>query len=228
MYDIRALEEEWKAYQAKKKKPYIFFILGIFVFLLVFFLFYNKKNIFSTLSKDSLNTVHKIDFQKKYVRSLVNPGLSRLEIQETYSENKVDNDENSNELLVDIPILDIKEKTKVENNIRKKVHLNIIETSNISAYVDVENRFLQSHDIDDALFLAKSYYRRSEYKKSEKWSLEVNKIDPNFEEGLFIFIKSKYKLGRKNNALSILKNYLTKTNTQSARELLYKMEHNKL
>ena len=98
----------------------------------------------------------------------------------------------------------------------------------MTAYEDVEKRFAQSNDIDDALFLARSYYKKENYKKSESWAYEVNKLDSNLEEGLLIFIKSKVKLGRKNDALSILSNYLKKTNSIEAKNLLYKIENNKL
>ncbi len=134
----------------------------------------------------------------------------------------------TSDMLVDIPILDIKEKSEVVDDNRKKVHLNIIETSSVSAYEDVEKRFHQSHDIDDALFLARSYYKKGNYDKSESWAYEVNKIDNNLEEGLLIFIKSKFKLKRKNDALSILNNYLKKSNSVEAKNLLNKIENNEL
>jgi len=114
---------------------------------------------------------------------------------------------------------------RVQRNVpRKKMHLNIIKSSTVSAYKDVEKRFYQSHDTDDSLFLAKSYYRKGNYKKSEYWSLQTNKINSNIEESWMIFIKSKIKLGHKNQAIRILTNYAKKSNSSVAWNLLLKLK----
>jgi tetratricopeptide (TPR) repeat protein len=233
MYDIKPLEEDWKKYQNKKKKPYYIALLGI-IFVIIIFFFFNKGN------RAFDNYINKLDYVSDDTsdkgsilperNTLVNEGLTRLEALDVSIEKSVESIEKSNEILVDIPVLDLKEESyvKVDDRNRKKVHLNIIETSSVTAYEDVEKRFIQSNDIDDALFLARSYYKKGNYKKSESWAYEVNKLDPNLEEGLFIFIKSKVKLGRKNDALSILSNYLKKSNSGEAKNLLYKIENNKL
>jgi tetratricopeptide (TPR) repeat protein len=233
MYDIKPLEEDWKKYQNKKKKPYYIVLLGI-IFVIIVFFFFNKGNRAFDSYINKLDYVSGDTSDKGSIlperNTLVNEGLTRLETLDVSIEKSVESIEKSNEILVDIPVLDLKEESyvKVDDRNRKKVHLNIIETSSVTAYEDVEKRFIQSNDIDDALFLARSYYKKGNYKKSESWAYEVNKLDPNLEEGLFIFIKSKVKLGRKNDALSILSNYLKKSNSGEAKNLLYKIENNKL
>ena len=114
-------------------------------------------------------------------------------------------------------------KSKIKKP-RKKMHLNIIETSSVSAYKDVEKRFYQSHDIDDSLFLAKSYFRKGKFKKSEYWALQTNKINSNIEDSWIIFAKSKVKLGRKNEAILILSNYVKRSNSRLASSLLSKLK----
>ena len=133
--------------------------------------------------------------------------------------------------LVDIPILDVDEEEKIistDSKSRKKIHLDIVETSSITAYEDVEKRFLQSRDIDDALFLAKSYYKRSNYEKAAYWALEVNKLDQNLEESVLIFVESKVRLGQKNEAILLLKNYLKKSHSEAGNILLGKIENDTL
>jgi tetratricopeptide (TPR) repeat protein len=202
--------------------------------VIIVFFFFNKENkalyrYFNKLDYVSRDSSGKGSILPEH-DILVNEGLTRLETLDVSIEKSVESIDKSNEILVDIPVLDLKEEShiKVDDRNRKKVHLNIIETSSITAYEDVEKRFAQSHDIDDALFLARSYYKKGNYQKSESWAYEVNKLDSNLEEGLFIFIKSKVKLGRKNDALSILSNYLKKSNSNKAKNLLYKIENNKL
>ena len=92
----------------------------------------------------------------------------------------------------------------------------------------MEKRFLESHDIDDALFLARSYYKKGDYEKAASWALEINKLDEDMEEGLLIFVKSKVKMGRKNEAISILMTYVKKSDSQEAKKLLYLIENDKL
>ncbi|SFV51962.1 Transformation system protein [hydrothermal vent metagenome] len=133
--------------------------------------------------------------------------------------------------LVDIPLLEVSEKQDVVSPVekkRKKVHLDIIKTNKIDAYRDVEKRFSLSHDIDDALFLAKSFYKKARYKKSEYWAYEVNKIDNNNVESILIFVKSKVKLGKRNEAISILNDYVKRTNLNEAKILLRKIEKHQL
>jgi len=233
MYEIKPLEEDWKKYQNKKKKPY-YFALIVSVLLLTLFLLFNTENgVFTAYINKSDNTTADASNSKNDLSTrdtLVNEGLKRLETLNIPIKSSVEEVDTLNETLVDIPVLDLKQESNIQVNDtnREKVHLNIIETSSVTAYEDVEKRFLQSNDIDDALFLARSYYKKGNYQKSESWAYEVNKLDSNLEEGLFIFIKSKVKLGRKNDALSILSSYLKKTNSEKAKNLLYKIENNKL
>jgi tetratricopeptide (TPR) repeat protein len=133
-------------------------------------------------------------------------------------------------ILVDIPVLDdTNEPTQKDLHTgNKKMHLEIIESTSVTAYKDVERRFLESRDMDDALFLARSYYKKGDYEKAEYWALEINKLDEDMEEGLLIFVKSKAKMGRKNEAISILTSYVEKSDSQEAKKLLYRIENDKL
>ena len=127
----------------------------------------------------------------------------------------------SMEIVEDIPI---PENVKTIKEPKVKMHLNIIETTSLSAYKDVAKRFNQSHDTDDSLFLAKSYYRKGNYKKAEYWALQTNKVNENIEESWLIFAKSKVKLGRKNEAIRILTVYIKKSNSVEAKSLLDKIK----
>ncbi|MBD3791755.1 MAG: CDC27 family protein [Campylobacterales bacterium] len=100
------------------------------------------------------------------------------------------------------------------------MHLDILETSSVTAYKDVESRFYQTHDTDDSLFLAKSYFNRGEYKKAEYWALQTNKVDNTIEESWLLFAHAKAKLGQKQDAIKVLKSYIAKTNSIEAKRLL--------
>lgn len=240
MYDIEQLEDEWKKYRRKKLKPWYISILVFLLLLVPLVLFLmNQKIDFSALKtyfKTSKETVSheegSSNTKVKKVKSsvLVNNALDRLEIKENViavTDKAVKKPMN---ILVDIPVLeDTQDLIVSDTEIDKpKIHLDIVESTSVTAYKDVEKRFLQSREIDDALFLARSYYKKGNYKKSEYWALETNKLDENSEESLFIFVKSKVKRGHENEAISILKDYIKMSDSQEGRKLLNQIENNKL
>ena len=238
MYDIKPLEEEWKKYKKKKRRPWFVLIFSIFFILLISFSFLNYKEIdflkFNDKSKIDVVTNHStavlIDKALPILetnQSKVNEGLQISEAKPMI----VTSENGSMEIVEDLPIAeDVKaieetsEKTETVEKPRKKMHLNIIESTSVSAYKDVEKRFEQSHDTDDSLFLAKSYYGKGNYKKAEYWALQTNKVNGNIEESWLIFAKSKVKLGRKNEAIHILTNYIKKSNSVEAQNLLNKIK----
>ncbi|UPT76919.1 CDC27 family protein [Sulfurovum sp. XGS-02] len=245
MYDIKQLEEEWKRYRKKKLKPwYIGF--GILVILAIFIIFFQTnsnmnigtlKGYFETSNVN--RTLEYNEASKNSVTSdrmnvkesvLLDKALDNLEVKENMIEMADKVEKTHNNILVDIPILDDSNENNSEEEIvaEKKIHLEIIDSTSVSGYKDVEKRFFESHDIDDALFLAKSYYKNGNYQKAEYWALETNKLDESKEESLLIFVKSKVKLGRKNEALSILNAYLKQSDSREAKKLLYRIENDKL
>ncbi len=242
MYDIKPLEEEWGKYKKNKRRPWFVLMFSIFFILLISFSFLNYKEIdflkFNDKSKIDVVTNHSTTV-------LIDKALTRLETkkpkvnevsQETETKPMIITSENdSMEIVEDLPIAEdaktIKEtsvKAEIVEKPRKKMHLNIIETSSVSAYKDVERRFEQTHDTDDSLFLAKSYYGKGNYKKAEYWALQTNKVNGNIEESWLIFVKSKVKLGRKNEAIHILTNYIKKSNSAAAKNLLNKIKEGTL
>ena len=240
MYDIKPLESEWKKYRKKKLKPWIIASVGLIVLsILGIILLPNTKIDFSKFgtffmmtSNSTFSEDKKVENANRKIESnvLINDALTTLEIEKNIMDQVNTAATDATNTFVDIPILDGKQDNSVRygQKGRAKVHLDIVESSSITAYKDVEKRFEKSHDIDDSLFLARSYYKKGNYEKSEHWALETNKIDPNIEESILLFVKSKVKLGRKNEAISILKSYLKKSNSQEARNLLYRIENNKI
>ncbi len=243
MYDIRHLEEQWKKYRTKKLRPW--YIVGLSVIVLSVSALYflnNEKINFSAVnryfkaSKDTLAFEEKSEntlaADKNKIKStvLVDSALVMLELED----NVIDIDDTAvkknHNILVDIPLLEDTEDpiaTEIPE-VRHKMHLEIIESTSVRAYEDVEKRFLESHDVDDALFLAQSYYNRGDYKKAEYWALQTNKLDEDIEQSLLIFVKSKIKLGKTNEAISILEGYVKKSDSSEAKKLLYRIKNDKL
>ena len=246
MYDIKQLEDQWKRYRKKKLKPWYIGTGILFVVLTLSFILLqtNVKIDFSALktyfessketqaSVDNEKSEDTVGLNKMEVKEavLLDDALDKLEVKDNVIEIADKVVKARDNILVDIPILDDSNEYPVEEEgeIRKKIHLEIIDSTSISGYKDVEKRFFESHDIDDALFLAKSYYKNGNYEKAEYWALETNKLDGSQEESLLIFVKSKVKLGHKNEALSILTSYLKESDYKETKKLLDRIENDKL
>ncbi len=240
MYDIKPLENDWKKYKLKKRKPlYVFIVIVFFSSILLYIYLLNSSKGFTIFDKFSKQIDNFSKSKSNSVQApsnsqgsiLINSSLNNLELYETIEVRREQTINSSTELLVDIPILDVEETPLIESSVSKskgKVHLDIFETTSVTAYEDVERRFRQSGDIDDALFLAKSYYKKGDFEKSEYWALETNKLNSSSEESFFIFVKSKAKLGNMNEAVAILNSYLNRTNSHEARTLLNELKNGKI
>jgi len=246
MYDIKPLEEEWKKYKKKKRRPlYIIGIISGGALVGLFALFGMKDLTLPKLPELTSNDISE-KAPRKSTNVLIEDKLTTLQIKkETVVENikpvvklKVEEDVPALPVVEEIPVLDevkpqkyvkkeykkpVRKNIKVEKP-RKKMHLNIIESSSVSAYKDVEKRFYESHDTDDSLFLAKSYFRKGNYKKAEYWALQTNKVNKNIDDSWLIFVESKVKLGRKNEAIRVLTKYVKMSNSSRAKRLLYKLK----
>ncbi|MDQ1325378.1 MAG: hypothetical protein QG564_502 [Campylobacterota bacterium] len=252
MYDIKPLEEEWKKYKRKKMKPwYIFIFVSLFFAVLVpVSLPYYKDSFFRSL-KEMTKTKTEIQAQVQPVAKnehnqsvvLLNGPLTMLEVyppkekKEEASLLETEPEAGPYDSAQEVSVLEeevvpIQAQTSQpapKKEIQKqKVHLNIIETTSITAYQEVEKRFYESRDVEDALFLAKSYFDQGKYQKAEYWALQTNKVNQNIEESWIIFVKSKLKLGRKNEAIRILTAYVQRTDSKQGKKLLEQIKNGSL
>lgn len=238
MYDIKPLEEEWKKYRNKKLRPWYMSSIVLTLLIVLIVLFWGNGNAdrilnsitysFSVLKQEE-NKVEKTKGHEVKSSVLVDGALMRLEIKEPVKKIIEEESEKPSDILVDVPILEEGEEV-VEQEVpqmRQKIYLDIVETTGPTAYADVEKRFLQTRDIDDALFLANSYFNKGNYKKAEYWSMQANKLDGETEESLLIFVKSKIKLGYKNEGISILTSYVERSNSEKAKKLLQQIKSGK-
>ncbi len=250
MYDIKPLEEEWKKYKNKKRRPYYILAALLTIALIAMLAFMNKKEFtLPQMPSFTLNSEEEPALEPSS-NILLDDSLTALQVKKTeiieeikptvrlQAEENIETAVPTLPVVEDIPVLEevkpkknvkkvyskpVKKQRKVEKP-RKKMHLNIIESSSVSAYKDVEKRFYESHDTDDSLFLAKSYFRKGKYKKAEYWALQTNKVNQHIEDSWLIYAKAKVKLGRKNEAIRVLTNYVKMSHSQRAKNLLNKLK----
>jgi len=219
MYDINILEEEWKQYRRKRFRPWIFTGIGL-IFIAVLTVFFFEPAQFDRLSfhKKEKRSMHK----KTEESILIDGPLVNLEVKNAGS-------------ITETPLVEVSaenetnEQTVMNTDISKKtLQIKVVEANDRNAFKEVAKRFRLGHDVDDSLFLAKSYYDIGDYKKAEYWALQTNKVDENIEESWLIFIKAKMKRGQKNEALRIPNTYIKRTNSAEAKVLRERIKKGRL
>lgn len=248
MYDIKLLEDQWEKYNKKKRRPW--YLVGIIILLLSLLSYTvlkynlverfisedNNQRVIKNIARETPTIVAPtkilIEPELNVSKEIVHTDTVELKVETLIplDNNPMDTVE---ENVLPSPVEKIKkpqvkQKDKVIEKPRKKMHLNIIETTSLSAYKEVEKRFHKSQDIDDSLFLAGSYYAKGKYKKAEYWALETNKINRNIEDSWLIFAKAKMKLGHRNEAVRILTSYIKRSNSKNAKDLLLKIRNGDL
>ena len=240
MYDIKPLEDEWNRYKKKKMKPWYLLVATLLLVLVATLFTLNYKDLIVSKWSNLDNNESQIVNKSKKSILLLDKALTTLEVKsETVKKDVSENSfeekseqsstvddpmryQHPNAKKVFIQVSEPIKKSVVNNKPRKRKHLNIIQTTSKMAYRDVEKRFSDTQDIDDSLFLARTYYNKGNNKKAIFWALQTNKINPNVEESWIIFAKAKARSGHKSEAVRILSSYVERSNSYSARVLLRK------
>lgn len=236
MYDIERLEKQWNKYNKKRKRPlYVSLFLLICGIAMAAGIYLNdtfRESLIALLQKDSAHETIAVIENASLSEANISVGIEPVKSEEKANIPKVliEVEPNPYDVASREPVLepveslgsaqDTKSALPTPESVHKKMHLDILETSNVTAYKDVESRFYQTHDTDDSLFLARSYFDRGEYKKAEYWALQTNKADSSIEESWLLFAHAKAKLGQKQDAIKVLKSYIAKTNSVEAKRLL--------
>ena len=107
----------------------------------------------------------------------------------------------------------------------KKINLNGSSANYIET---MKKKFSMSKNPREALLLAKAFYAKKEYSKSEAWALTANKLDSNKDESWHIFAKSKAKLGQRDEAIKILLSYYKRSHSPKTKALIVKIKTGRL
>jgi tetratricopeptide (TPR) repeat protein len=236
MYDIKPLEEEWEKYNKKRKRPlYIFMFIALLAIGIGTALKYSDllplnmdKNSSKVKIQDSDdlidNKISKLEVHRKQVTDVKTPLNETKPVVDNNPMDPgdvfVDRDENMGKTVKDVkrPIAAEEPKT------RKKIHFEMVDANTPRAYKEIESRFSFAPDPDDALFLARIYYKNGNYRKAAHWALETNKLNGNIEESWLIFARAKAKIGQKNEAIRVLSKYEKKSNSTEAKKLLKQLK----
>ncbi len=72
----------------------------------------------------------------------------------------------------------------------------------------LRKKFYATNNVKYALEIAARYYGAKQYRRALKWALIANEVDEKKPESWILFAKTKMKMGKKQDALNVLKAYL--------------------
>ena len=121
------------------------------------------------------------------------------------------------------PIQEITEKAPQE----QKVQITIKRRESENDIKEVIKRFQKNNNPALSLFAAKKYYELGNYKQAYNYALVTNKINNDIEESWLIFAKSLVKLGKKEQALKTLHEYIKYSHSSNAQILFDEIQRGK-
>jgi tetratricopeptide (TPR) repeat protein len=92
---------------------------------------------------------------------------------------------------------------------------------------EVIARFQKNNNPALSLFVAKKYYELGNYKQAYNYALVTNKINSHIEQSWLIFAKSLVKLGKKEQAIRTLQEYIKYSHSSNAQVLLDEIQRGK-
>jgi hypothetical protein len=245
MHNINILEQKLLKYRIKKYAIYISFLFGSAALFFIFMLYIDKskknEQLLSGKQKLKLSINANINTIEPYLTNsqLKNHMLTTPPNIKKQSEQIIDQINNihpvnqtfSNEDTLNDQTKSTQSIATVNNNEedyapqKQKTKVNLAQESNVATLIDIMKRFNESHDPNDSLFLAISYYEKKEYNKALFWAIETNKITEEIEDSWIIMAKSKFYLGDKNEAIRILRAYASKTGSKEALNIINEFEN---
>lgn len=129
---------------------------------------------------------------------------------------------------------DQKVKVPQEKEPQDASNLNAVEEKPFALTITNSDReqvllrdFSTTKSFESALDLARLYFAKKIYEKAIYWSKEASRARPNADEPWVIYARSKNKLGKKDEAIKALENFLGFYSSKSALEVLRDLKDGK-
>ncbi len=239
MYDLNELEQKWIAYKRQKYKKFIslgtaFFAVALLSFLAAYMIFSKKQENESVKQQPEQNATQQAQKQDDVVElTLAGEQPMQREIvivSPTEQAQEFKSLAPTNEQLLTPPPQAAQEAIAPAQQQEKpkappKIH---IETKSASHVLLLEERFRRNGDIETALSLSEEYYKTADYKKALKWAISANSLDSKNERSWALFAKSSYKLGRKQDAINALENFVRTSGSEQIKILLRQIKAGEL
>ena len=249
MLNIPDLEKRWLHYKIKFFLPYIvtliftFLIIAIYSFLNTS----NSKKIIEindtkntpSVAKEEKQIIIQKSLQKKPLQKTINnteestlklsPSMSFIETIQRHKATEIRPIKHKK--IKSKPIKKVApvkksepiQKIEIESKPIQKKQAPTITIIRQNTSKDIQNilhRFQEDKNPALSLFLAKKYYELGDYKKASNYALITNQLNKEIEDSWLIFAKSLVKMGKKEKAIQLLQEYISKSHSTNAAILL--------
>ncbi len=244
MYDLNDLESKWIAYKRQKYKKFIslgtaFFAVAVASFLAAYLIFAQKQGGESATKEHSEPNATKQAQQPQKQNDVVELTLAGEQpmqreiviVSPTEQTQEFKSLAPTNEQLLTPPATQGTQMQQAPTQMppKPKVVPKInIETKTASHTALLEERFKRNGDIETALLLSEEYYKTGEYQKALKLAISANSLDAKSEKSWALFAKSSYKLGRRQDAINALENFVRTSGSDQSRALLRQIKAGEL
>jgi tetratricopeptide (TPR) repeat protein len=222
MYDIQQLESQWRRYKRKRTAGFVVLVILGLTAAIAGYIFWPNGVAQKTLELNKSEQSPAIPKAPAHVPSA--PQTTSLATETPSILEKASGKKGWHMTFAD------SEKTDTSVDAQTPLqHVDIQVSSKKTEYTvtEIEKRFRFAKDKDDALFLARYYYDKKQYKTALNWALETNKIDSDIEESWLIFGQAKAHLGQRMEAIRVLQAYYDRTGSKRTKKLLDKIRRGK-
>ncbi|WP_292654923.1 hypothetical protein [Nitratifractor sp.] len=230
MYDIEALERQWQRYRRKRILRRSAIAFGIFL-LLAFPIAYmtykgtyrgvaNPVKLSQTSPKGTEMNRSLLSASHPVLQKSLRPAAPSLATPTPPPKKPK----------IVITLSDRNAPTSDAGNLsgeEKRIRLEVTDAKSRQVVKEIETRFSNTQDYDDAIYLAKYYYGKHRYKKAEIWAMRANSIDSSQEESWLLYGKAKAKQGHRAAALRILQAYYDQSGSMRAKMIIDRIRRGK-
>ncbi|HIP59295.1 MAG TPA: hypothetical protein EYH01_02585 [Campylobacterales bacterium] len=110
-----------------------------------------------------------------------------------------------------------KRVSTIKKEDKKKVFITSQDGNSLSF---IKKKFYATNNAVFSIKLAEKFYESKKYQQALKWSLITNEIDSKNEQSWLMFAKIKNQMGKKQDAINALNEYLKRENSSKAISLL--------
>ncbi len=243
--NFETLEKKCRLYYLKQKLKIIIPMFFISIIILVFSMFFNKKEKQIIVKKESVKIIEhknpkiKTIKEKETIDKNINiPKIKKIKvikktkriIKDVKYTIQLNNDiisnkkifhtkykKNNNKKEKIIEPLQITKTTKIS---KKTTNNFSISTKKLESTKDMITLYNKENDYDLALKIAQRYYDSKKYSTALLWTKKANILNRKADGAWILYAKSEYAKGHYKRAIEILNLYLANANSKEGESLL--------